>query len=117
MSNGTDNINIQYDSRKLLTQTQILNDTLDKKVLSIREKLEFLKTSVSWITSKDIMDTCFVLNYGYEAPLPWPQVSICDSVTRISYFIRTIQVRMKLDDETNGMDVPISCSMVIIAGK
>ena len=72
VSYGTDNIH--YDSRELLTQTQILNDTLEKKVLSIGEKLEFLKTSVSWISSKDIMDTCFVLNYGYEASLPWPQV-------------------------------------------
>ena len=87
------------------------------RVLPEEEKLDFVKTSVTWIQGQDIMDSCFVLNYGYEAPLPWPQVSICDSVTRISYFIRTIQVRMKLDDETNGMDVPISCSMVIIAGK
>ena len=79
--------------------------------------MEFVKTSVSWISGKDIMDTCFVLNYGYEAPLPWPQVSVCDSVKRISYFMSTIQVRMKLDNETNGMDVPIACSIVIIAGK
>ena len=72
MSNGTDNI--QYDSRKLLTKTQKLNDTLKEEVLSVGEKLEFVKTSVSWISSKDIMDTCFILNFGYEAPLPWPQV-------------------------------------------
>ena len=82
MSNGTDNI--QYDSRKLLTQTQILNDTLQKKVLSIGEKLEFLKTSVSWISSKDIMDTCFVLNYGYEDSLPWAQVGL--SLTILTTF-------------------------------
>ena len=44
------------------------------RVLAKAEKLEFLKTSVSWIEGKDIMDTCFVLNFGYEAPLPWPQV-------------------------------------------
>ena len=88
------------------------------RVLPEAEKLEFVKTSVAWIQGQDIMDSCFILNYGYEAPLPWPQVSICDSVIiRISYFISTIQVRMKLDNETNGMDVPIACSIVIIAGK
>ena len=38
------------------------------------EKLEFLKTSVSWIEGRDIMESCFTLNFGYEAPLPWPQV-------------------------------------------
>ena len=79
--------------------------------------MEFVKTSVAWISDKDIMDSCFVLNFGYEAPLPWPQVSICDSVIRISYFISIIQVRMKLDNETNGMDVPIACSIIIISGK
>ena len=44
------------------------------RVLQEGEKLEFLKTSVSWIESKDIIDTCFVLNFGYPFPLPWPQV-------------------------------------------
>ena len=110
------NISISFNPRIFLTKNHKTKNTL-RRFLTDDEKLEFVKTSVSWISGKDIMDTCFVLNYGYEAPLPWPQVSICDSVTRISYFIRTIQVRMKLDDETNGMDVPISCSMVIIAGK
>ena len=36
--------------------------------------MEFVSKSVHWINGQDIMDTCFVLNYGYEAPLPWPQV-------------------------------------------
>ena len=44
------------------------------RVLPIEEKLEFVKTSVAWIQGKDILDTCFILNYGYETPLPWPQV-------------------------------------------
>ena len=38
------------------------------------EIMEFVSKSVHWINGQDIMDTCFVLNYGYEAPLPWPQV-------------------------------------------
>ena len=42
--------------------------------VSFEEKLEFIRTTVSWIEGKDIMDTCFVLNFGYEDPLPWPQV-------------------------------------------
>ena len=55
-----------------------MNKNLSKKplvrVLPEAEKMEFLKTSVTWIEGKDIMDSCFVLNFGYEAPLPWPQV-------------------------------------------
>ena len=42
--------------------------------ISKDEKLEFLRKSVTWIEGRDIMDSCFVLNFGYEAPLPWPQV-------------------------------------------
>ncbi len=38
--------------------------------------MEFVSKSVFWIEGKDIMDTCFVLNFGYEAALPWPQVEI-----------------------------------------
>ena len=45
-----------------------------RRVLPDGDKMEFVKTAVSWIESRDIMDTCFVLNFGYEAPLPWPQV-------------------------------------------
>ena len=36
--------------------------------------MEFVSKSVHWINGQDIMDTCLVLNYGYKAPLPWPQV-------------------------------------------
>ena len=43
--------------------------------LTDEEKLEFVSKSVSWIQGKDIMDSCFILNFGYEASLPWPQVS------------------------------------------
>ena len=44
------------------------------RVLPDTEKLKFVSKSVNWIEGKDIMDSCFVLNFGYEAPLPWPQV-------------------------------------------
>ena len=37
------------------------------------EKFEFVKSSVSWISSRS-MENCFILNFGYDAPLPWPQV-------------------------------------------
>ena len=47
-----------------------------RRALPVQEKMEFVKKSVSWISSNNIMDTCFVLNYGYEFPLPWPQVWI-----------------------------------------
>ena len=104
-----------FNPRKFLTKTQNPKNTL-QRLLTNDEKLEFVKTSVSWISGKDIMDTCFILNFGYEAPLPWPQVYVI-LLIRISYFISTIQVRMKLDNETYGMDVPIACSIVIIAGE
>ena len=50
------------------------------KSLTEKEKLTFVRKSVSWIEGRDMMDmmemmdACFVLNFGYEAPLPWPQV-------------------------------------------
>ena len=44
------------------------------RVLLDAEKLDFVRKLVSWIEGKDILDTCFILNFGYEAPLPWPQV-------------------------------------------
>ena len=44
------------------------------RVLLDTEKLDFVRKSVSWIEGKDILDTCFILNFGYEAPLLWPQV-------------------------------------------
>ena len=47
---------------------------LFSRVLPDTEKLEFVRISVSWIQGQDIMDSCFVLNFGYQAPLPWPQV-------------------------------------------
>ncbi len=59
----------------ILTKTQEPNNTL-RRALSDAEKLEFVSKSVSWIQGKDTMDRCFILNFGYEAALPWPQVSI-----------------------------------------
>ena len=43
--------------------------------LTGKEKLEFIETSVTWIEGRDIIDSCFALNFGYDAPLPWPQAS------------------------------------------
>ena len=74
-------------ANKLCTQTRIFdrkfvqiknqkpNNPLTR-ILTAEEKLDFVGTLASWISSKDIMDTCFILNFGYEAPLPWPQVSM-----------------------------------------
>ena len=68
-------VSSSFNPRKFLTKTEKSKDTL-RRVLSNEEKLEFVKTSVFWINSKDIMDSCFVLNFGHEAALPWPQVYI-----------------------------------------
>ena len=96
-----------------------------RRVITTREKLKFIKTLVSWIRSKDILNSCFILNYGYEAPLPWPQVNLF-YIEQMN--IEKKQVRLNLDNEakgnghqlvpkTNGMEVPNSCTIVIIAGE
>ena len=54
--------------------TKNLSKKPSVRVLPEAEKFEFLRTSVSWIEGKDRMDSCFVLNFGYEAPPLWPQV-------------------------------------------
>ena len=90
------------------------------------EKLEFVKTSVAWIQGQDIMDTCFILNFGYEASLPWPQVTIW--FYKISLNFSHYKVFLTLEDEDSGnvqdfipesygMDVPSTCTIVIIAGE
>ena len=53
-----------------------LTDNKLKRALSDAEKLKFVSKSVSWIQGQDTMDSCFILNFGYEAALPWPQVRI-----------------------------------------
>jgi len=73
-----------HNARKFLTRSQNLNNSLRWGVLINEEKWEFVKTSVAWISSKHKMDSCFILNFGYEAPLPWPQVSIGVDTSRIS---------------------------------
>ena len=67
-------LNIIFIARKYLKTKNLSNNSLMR--VSFEEKLEFIRTTVSWIEGKDIMDTCFVLNFGFEAPLPWPQVKI-----------------------------------------
>ena len=60
-------------ARKFLkTEKNLSNNKM--RVLPDTEKLEFVSKSVFWIQGHDIMDSCFILNFGYEAPLPWPQV-------------------------------------------
>ena len=56
------------------------------------------------------MDACFVLNYGYEAPLPWPQV-------RMRLELTDSGNGKKIVPQTYGMAVPRACTIVIIAGK
>ena len=121
-------IHYSINDRKFLTKNQSLNDSLRRRVLTNDEKLEFVKTSVSWISSKDKKDNCFILNFGCEVPLPWPQV-ISEYIKDLLLILITFnnQVRMRLDDEdtgsvqlvpqTHGMDVPSACTIVIIAGK
>ena len=68
-------LDIIFIVRKFLKTEELSNNSL-MRVLSIEEKFEFIRTTVSWIEGKDIIDTCFVLNFGHDASLPWPQVEI-----------------------------------------
>ena len=43
-------------------------------VLKEEEMFDFMRKAFNWIHGQDHVDTCFILNFGYEAPLPWPQV-------------------------------------------
>ena len=61
-------------ARKFLQPDKNLSNNNLIRVLPDTEKVEFVTKSVFWIQGHDIMDTCFTLNFGYEAPLPWPQV-------------------------------------------
>ena len=90
------------------------------------EKLEFVKTSVAWIQGQDTMDRCFVLNFGYVGPLPWPQVGIGFYLESLN--LSHLKVFMTLDDEvlgtgldivteSYGMAVPSACTIVIVAGE
>ena len=55
-------------------KTKPISRDSSRIILTEDEKFDFVKTSVSWIEGEDIMDKCFVLNFGYNAPVPWPQV-------------------------------------------
>ena len=88
-------VQFNNNTRKFLTQSKNLNTSRRWWVLTNEEKWEFVKTSVSWIYSKDKIDSCFILNFGYEAPIPWPQVSIVKLRSRsrlvfdhVKYFLR-----------------------------
>ena len=56
-----------------------------------KEKMEFVRAAVTWISGMDIMDNCFVLNFGYEAPLPWPQVNSVIIILKTSLKNQTLQ--------------------------
>ena len=55
-------------------KTKPISTDSSRIILTEDEKFDFVKTSVSWIEGEDIMNKCFVLNFGYNAPVPWPQV-------------------------------------------
>ena len=90
-----------------------------EKILTEEEKFAFVRKSVTWIEGREMMDACFVLNFGYEAPLPWPQVFSSEfSLTKCLH-----QMRWRLDDNsthlvpgTHGINTPITSTIVIIAG-
>ena len=66
--------NLKYFARKFFNRQGQESKNPKRRVLPEDEKLEFVRTSVSFIEGKEIMDSCFILNFGYEKSLPWPQV-------------------------------------------
>ena len=64
----------KYFARKFFNHRGQESKNPKRRVLPEDEKLEFVRTSVSFIEGKEIMDTCLILNFGYEKSLPWPQV-------------------------------------------
>ena len=87
--------------------------------------MNFMNKTVSWIKlTENIMDSCFVLNFGYSQPLPWPQVILLLQLVIYSVPLFDLtQVRLTLDSQlhltpgTGGMNAPSSCTVVIIAGQ
>ena len=79
-----DKSGIQTPSTTLLLaqrrKQSVLSFDNSRIVLTEDEKFDFVKTSVSWIEGEDIMDKCFVLNFGYNAPVPWPQVGNLNNI-------------------------------------
>ena len=69
-------LELLLNPRKFLTKIQKSKDNLGM-VLPDEEKLEFVKTSALWIQNKDTIGSCFILNFGFDSPLPWPQVLSC----------------------------------------
>ena len=51
--------------------------------LTSEEQSLFIRKTFSWIHGHDIIDTCIVLNFGFDSPLPWPQV---DMIYSSKYF-------------------------------
>ena len=45
-----------------------------RTVLTDDEKFAFIAKVASWIEGWDLIDSCLVLNFGFESPVPWPQV-------------------------------------------
>ena len=48
------------------------------------------------------MDSCFVLNFGYDAPLPWPQVN-CQAQVRKVLIVKVAQ-NDSLDSSSQKID-------------
>ena len=83
--------------------------------------MAFVRTTVAWIQQRNIVDSCFTLNYGYIGALPWPQVYHI-RLHKIS-FIQKVNLKSVDGTQsllptpgTHGMNVPTACTIVIIAG-
>ncbi len=59
---------------KVEFEYNVSNCRISSKI-SKEERFSFVRASSAWIKGKDIVDACFVLNFGYSDQLPWPQVN------------------------------------------
>ena len=79
-----------------------------------------MKDVVAWINARDyfynndrdIIESCFILNFGFNDELPYPQIMLyLDSISPL-----LVPGTGNLNGDW-GMNLPSSCSVVIISGK
>ena len=68
-----------------------------RMVLPEEEKMEFVRAAVTWMSGMNIMDNSFVLNFGYEALFPWPQVYSDILILNTSLRNQTLQKFLRVE--------------------
>ena len=67
--------------------------------------MEFISDFVKWSKNKEL-NSCLILNFGYDNPLPYFQISLTSTDSPISFNLKS-----------SGMAAPKTCSIVIISNQ